>query len=162
EAGKVVGAAPVEFEIIYHGDKFKVKVEGVSVESEPGKPRKYYLRVDGRLEEIQLIPRKEAIPTGGGSVEVEKSQEEGLPKATEPGDVTPPMPGKVAKILVEEGQPVEEGQTVAVVEAMKMENEIHAPIDGIVKHVFAKVGDHVNPDEAILRIVPHKEDRSYQ
>ncbi len=163
EAGKVEGAAPVEFEIIYHGDKFKVKVEGVSFEDEPGKPRKYYIRVDGRLEEIQLFPKKEAIPAGGRATSSAPTVEEGgIPKASEPGDVTPPMPGKVAKILVEEGQPVEQGQTVAIVEAMKMENEIHAPIDGIVKKIFAKVGDQVNPDEAILRIVPHKEDNSYQ
>ena len=163
EAGQVVGAAPVEFEITYHGDKFKVKVEGVSPESEPGKPRKYYVRVDGRLEEIQLLPKKEAIPSGSGAATATAAAEEGgIPKATEPGDTTPPMPGKVVKILVKEGKPVEKGQTVAIVEAMKMENEIHAPIDGIVKQIFAKPGDQVNPDEAILRIEPFKEDDSYQ
>ncbi len=162
EAGKVVGAAPVEFEITYHGDKFKVKVEGVSPESEPGKPRKYYVRVDGRLEEIQLLPKKEAIPSEGGAAVATPAEEGGIPKATEPGDATPPMPGKVVRILVEEGKPVEKGQTVAIVEAMKMENEIHAPIDGIVKKIFAKAGDQVNPDEAILRIEPYKEDNSYQ
>ncbi len=162
-AGKVVGAAPVEFDILYHGDRFRVKVEGVSFETESGKPRKYYVRVDGRLEEIQLFPRREAIPSGGASVGGAPAPvEEGIPKASEPGDVTPPMPGKVVKILVNEGQPVEQGQTVAIVEAMKMENEIHAPIEGIVKKVFAKPGDQVNPDEAILRIEPYKEDKSYQ
>ena len=162
-AGKVVGAAPVEFDILYHGDRFRVKVEGVSFETESGKPRKYYVRVDGRLEEIQLFPRREAIPSGGASVGGAPAPvEEGIPKASEPGDVTPPMPGKVVKILVSEGQPVEQGQTVAIVEAMKMENEIHAPIEGIVKKVFAKPGDQVNPDEAILRIEPYKEDKSYQ
>ncbi len=162
-AGKVVGAAPVEFDILYHGDRFRVKVEGVSFETESGKPRKYYVRVDGRLEEIQLFPRREAIPSGGASVGGAPAPvEEGIPKASEPGDVTPPMPGKVVKILVSEGQPVEQGQTVAIVEAMKMENEIHAPIEGIVKKVFAKPGDQVNPDEAILRIEPYREDKSYQ
>jgi len=161
--GKVMGAAPVEFDILYHGDRFRVKVEGVSFETESGKPRKYYVRVDGRLEEIQLFPRREAIPSGGASVGGAPAPiEEGIPKASEPGDVTPPMPGKVVKILVSEGQPVEQGQTVAIVEAMKMENEIHAPIEGIVKKIFAKPGDQVNPDEAILRIEPYKEDKSYQ
>ncbi len=162
-AGKVVGAAPIEFDLLYHGDRFRVKVEGVSFESEPGKPRKYYIRVDGRLEEVQLFPHREAIPSGGVSVAgAPAPTEEGIPKASEPGDVTPPMPGKVVKILVEEGKPVEQGQTVAIVEAMKMENEIHAPIEGIVKKIFAKPGDQVNPDEAILRIEPFKEDNSYQ
>jgi len=162
-AGKVVGAAPVEFDILYHGDRFRVKVEGISFESEPGKPRKYYIRVDGKLEEVQLFPHREAIPSGGTpAAGASVPAEEGIPKASEPGDVTPPMPGKVVKILVEEGQPVEQGQTVAIVEAMKMENEIHAPMEGIVKKIFAKPGDQVNPDEAILRIEPYKEDKSYQ
>jgi pyruvate carboxylase subunit B len=138
--GTVPGAAPVEFEIIYHGEKFKVKVEGVSAHQEPGKPRKYYIRVDGRLEEVQLTPLLEAIPA----------------KATQPGDATAPMPGRVVRILVEEGQPVQEGQTVAIVEAMKMENEIHAPITGVVKKIFAKPGDNVTPEDAILRIEPVK------
>ena len=161
--GEVPGAAPVEFEITYHGEKFKVKIEGVSVDAEAGKPRKYYVRINNKLEEIQLKPFKEAIPQGGGAQTVQTAEEEGgIPKATEKGDVTPPMPGKVVKILVKEGEPVQQGQTVATVEAMKMENEVHAPIDGIVKKIFAKPGDQVNPDQAIMRIVPHKEDNSYQ
>jgi len=157
--GTVPGAAPVEFEIIYHGEKFKVKVEGVSAHQEPGKPRKYYIRVDGRLEEVQLTPLMEAIPAGGVSQAVaQQLEEKGIPKATQPGDATAPMPGRVVRILVEEGQPVQEGQTVAIVEAMKMENEIHAPITGVVKKIFAKPGDNITPEDAILRIEPVKGD----
>jgi len=160
-AGTLANAAPVEFDIVYHGEKFRVKVEGVSAHSEPGKPRKYYVRIDGRLEEIQLSPIKEAVPSGGASA-VTPEEETGIPKASQPGDATTPMPGKVVKILVEENQPVEKGQTIAIVEAMKMENEIHAPIDGIVKKIFVKPGDQVNPDDALIRIEPYKEDKSYQ
>lgn len=39
-----------------------------------------------------------------------------------------------------------------MVEAMKMENEIHSPIDGTVKEIFVQVGDNITPDETILRI----------
>ncbi|RME12662.1 MAG: biotin/lipoyl-binding protein, partial [Aquificota bacterium] len=150
--GTVPGAAPVEFEVIYHGEKFKVKVEGVSAHAEPGKPRKYYVRVDGRLEEVQLTPQLEAIPSGGVPQAVAQAEEKGIPKATQPGDATAPMPGRVVRVLVQEGQPVSEGQTVAIVEAMKMENEIHAPITGVVKKIFVKPGDNVTPDDALLRI----------
>ncbi len=160
-AGTLANAAPVEFDIVYHGEKFRVKVEGVSAHSEAGKPRKYYVRIDGRLEEIQLSPIKEAVPSGGASA-VASEEETGIPKASQPGDATTPMPGKVVKILVQENQPVEKGQTIAIVEAMKMENEIHAPIDGIVKKIFVKPGDQVNPDDALIRIEPYKEDKSYQ
>ncbi len=154
--GTVPGAAPVEFEVIYHGEKFKVKVEGVSAHAEPGKPRKYYVRVDGRLEEVQLTPQLEAVPSGGVPQTLAQAEVKGIPKASQPGDATAPMPGRVVRILVEEGQPVNEGQTVAIVEAMKMENEIHAPITGVVKKIFAKPGDNVTPDDALLRIEPVK------
>lgn len=154
--GTVPGAAPVEFEIVYHGEKFKVKIEGVSAHTEPGKPRKYYVRVDGRLEEVQLTPQLEAIPSGGVSQAVVQAEEKGIPKASQPGDATAPMPGRVVRVLVQEGQPVNEGQTVAIVEAMKMENEIHAPITGVVKKIFVKPGDNVTPDDALLRIEPVK------
>ncbi len=154
--GTVPGAAPVEFEVIYHGEKFKVKVEGVSAHAEPGKPRKYYVRVDGRLEEVQLTPQLEAVPSGGVPQTLAQAEVRGIPKASQPGDATAPMPGRVVRILVEEGQPVNEGQTVAIVEAMKMENEIHAPITGIVKKIFVKPGDNVTPDDALLRIEPVK------
>ncbi|MDW8097818.1 MAG: 2-oxoglutarate carboxylase large subunit, partial [Aquificaceae bacterium] len=154
--GTVPGAAPVEFEIIYHGEKFKVKVEGVSAHAEPGKPRKYYVRVDGRLEEVQLTPQLEAIPSTGISQAVAQAEEKGIPKASQPGDATAPMPGRVVRLLVQEGQPVNEGDTVAIVEAMKMENEIHAPITGVVKKIFVKPGDNVTPEDALLRIEPVK------
>jgi len=56
--------------------------------------------------------------------------------------------------LVKEGDKVEKGQTVAIVEAMKMENEIHAPISGIVKGIYAQPGENITPDEVIVRIEP--------
>jgi pyruvate carboxylase subunit B len=62
------------------------------------------------------------------------------------------MPGKVAKILVKEGDKVTKGQTVAMVEAMKMENEIHAAADGTVKAIYVKVGDNITPDDPLLNI----------
>ncbi|GBC88635.1 2-oxoglutarate carboxylase large subunit [bacterium HR13] len=161
KAGVVPGAAPVEFEIVYHGEKFKVKVEGVSAHQEPGKPRKYYIRVDGRLEEVQITPTVEAIPKGGPTPTAVQAEEKGIPKATQPGDATAPMPGRVVRVLVKEGDKVKEGQTVAIVEAMKMENEIHAPISGVVKKVFVKPGDNVTPDDALLRIEPIEEEVSY-
>ncbi|EDP73886.1 oxaloacetate decarboxylase [Hydrogenivirga sp. 128-5-R1-1] len=38
---------------------------------------------------------------------------------------------------------------------MKMENEIHAPIDGEVVEVYVKEGDKINPDECLVKIMPH-------
>jgi propionyl-CoA carboxylase alpha chain len=61
-----------------------------------------------------------------------------------------PMPGLVVSIAVKEGQEVKAGETVAVVEAMKMENGLRAEIDGTVKKVNAKPGDSLAVDAVIL------------
>jgi propionyl-CoA carboxylase alpha chain len=61
-----------------------------------------------------------------------------------------PMPGLVVSIAVKEGQEVKVGETVAVVEAMKMENVLRAEIDGTVKKINAKPGDSLAVDAIIL------------
>jgi propionyl-CoA carboxylase alpha chain len=61
-----------------------------------------------------------------------------------------PMPGLVVSIAVAEGEPVKAGQTLAVVEAMKMENVLRAERDGTVKKVNAKKGDSLSVDQVIL------------
>jgi len=61
-----------------------------------------------------------------------------------------PMPGLVVSIAVKEGQEVKAGETVAVVEAMKMENVLRAEIDGVVKKINAKPGDSLAVDAVIL------------
>jgi biotin carboxyl carrier protein len=64
--------------------------------------------------------------------------------------VVSPMPGKVVKVLVEEGSSVEKGAALLVVEAMKMENEVCSERAGTVAQVFVKNGDAV---EAGARLV---------
>jgi len=66
--------------------------------------------------------------------------------------VMPSMPGNVFKMEVEAGQKVEEGQEVAVMEAMKMESPVKAPKSGIVTVVLAKPGDAVSAAQALMYI----------
>jgi propionyl-CoA carboxylase alpha chain len=61
-----------------------------------------------------------------------------------------PMPGLVVSIAVAEGQEVKAGETLAVVEAMKMENVLRAEIDGTVKKIHARPGDSLAVDAVIL------------
>jgi propionyl-CoA carboxylase alpha chain len=61
-----------------------------------------------------------------------------------------PMPGLVVSIAVVEGQEVKAGETLAVVEAMKMENVLRAERDGVVKKIRAKQGDSLAVDAVIL------------
>ncbi|MFL5086363.1 MAG: DUF2118 domain-containing protein, partial [Xanthobacteraceae bacterium] len=61
-----------------------------------------------------------------------------------------PMPGLVLSIAVAEGQEVKAGETLAVVEAMKMENVLRAERDGVVKTIRAKPGDSLAVDAVIM------------
>ncbi|MBI5893638.1 MAG: hypothetical protein HZB79_08325 [Deltaproteobacteria bacterium] len=58
----------------------------------------------------------------------------------------------VTSIKVSEGDKVSAGDTVLTIESMKMENEVHTPIDGTVKKIYVKVGDSINPDETLVVI----------
>jgi pyruvate carboxylase subunit B len=64
------------------------------------------------------------------------------------------MPGTVIDVLVSEGQAVQAGDPVLVIEAMKMESEIPAPIRGTVKAVNVSKGQAANPDDALIEIEP--------
>ena len=67
-------------------------------------------------------------------------------------EVTSPLPGVILDVLVKEGDSVKQGQTVMMLEAMKMENAIEAPADGVVKAIKAKKGDSVL-EGAVLAIL---------
>jgi pyruvate carboxylase subunit B len=73
----------------------------------------------------------------------------------EPGetDVGSPMPGVVVAVLVEEGQEVRTGEGLAILEAMKMENEIRAPRNGVVQSVGALPGQRVAQGDLLARII---------
>lgn len=68
------------------------------------------------------------------------------------GAVRSPMPGKVVKLLVAKGATVVRGQGVVVVEAMKMENELSAPRDGVVKEISVSEGQPVDGGALLLTL----------
>lgn len=63
-----------------------------------------------------------------------------------------PMPGRIVKILVEPDQSVESGDSVIVVEAMKMENELRAPRAGIIGKILVAVGDRVESNATLVEL----------
>ena len=87
--------------------------------------------VNGR----QRRPRHQAAPASAG-----------------PQKVTAPMPGKIVRVLVAAGDAVRARQPVAVIEAMKMENELRAGRDGTVAEVLGRQGDSVEAGALLLVI----------
>ncbi|HHG74997.1 MAG TPA: oxaloacetate decarboxylase subunit alpha [Persephonella sp.] len=146
--------APIEFNITLHGETYHIQIAGVGSPVEGGTP--YFVRVDGRLEEtivqpireIEVGERMETLPYEGGVPAGKR------PKAVDVGDISSPMPGKVVSVKVSPGDKVKKGDVLLIVEAMKMENEIHSPINGVVEEVYVREGDQVNPDECLMRVIP--------
>lgn len=66
--------------------------------------------------------------------------------------ITAPMPGAVLEIVVSEGQDVQAGEVVLILEAMKMENEITAPAAGKIKKIVTSKGAAVNTGDLLLVI----------
>ncbi len=68
------------------------------------------------------------------------------------GAITAPMPGLIVEVTCTVGQKVKAGQQVVILEAMKMQNPLNAPIDGEVKAIFVKAGDSVAVGQVLIDI----------
>jgi biotin carboxyl carrier protein len=123
------------------------------------------LRADGR--QAESVPRKPA--SGGVEVRVgaERVSLELLDELTAraqsvagkgayrgSGDVKAAIPGRVLRILAGPGDAVTQGQPVVVLEAMKMENDVRAPRDGVVRSVEVSAGQAVGSGQVLLRLDP--------
>ena len=142
--------APVEFKVTVHGESYHIRVSGSGQTLDGVKP--YYIKVNDKLEEVYLEPIQEVLAGAPEAPVSPSAKAEGRPKPSHPGDVVTPMPGRVVKVLVAQGDKVKAGDPLLVVEAMKMENRVQAPIAGTVGAIYAKEGDEVNPDETLIHI----------
>src|SRR3970040_282796 len=130
--------------------EIKVTVEEVGV-------ARYVVTGDGKghlVDAHQVQDSVWSILYGTNSFEVDE-QLKGLSRAGGKAAagkalVTSPMPGKVVKLLVAEGEEVKSDQGVIVVEAMKMENELKAAVAGKVKEIFVKEGEGVESGANLL------------
>jgi biotin carboxyl carrier protein len=72
------------------------------------------------------------------------------PSATGPLKITAPMPGKIIKITAQENQPIEEGEPLLIMEAMKIQNELKAPRAGVVRQIQVQEGEPVAPQQVLI------------
>ncbi|CDZ77473.1 Acetyl-/propionyl-coenzyme A carboxylase alpha chain [Legionella massiliensis] len=112
---------------------------------------------DGQLTRQTLFSNKSEVITiylEQGPIQVERFnwQNFGTTSATQKGQLTAPMPATVVAILKSIGDKVKEGESLIVLEAMKMEHTIHAPKDGILAELFYEVGSQVNEGAELLAL----------
>jgi acetyl-CoA/propionyl-CoA carboxylase biotin carboxyl carrier protein len=114
--------------------------------------------VDGRRYQVKLwVPDLGDTVVAAGAPQAGRSGGGKRPKAAAAGaagtnTVAVPMQGTIVKVLVAVGDAVEIGQTVCVLEAMKMENNVNAERDGTVREVRVQAGDSVGPGDVIAII----------
>jgi glutaconyl-CoA/methylmalonyl-CoA decarboxylase subunit gamma len=98
----------------------------------------YLIRLNGRLFKVGLDGRDQSVVNNG------------IPEATVgPVMITAPMSGRIVSLKASPNVSVTKGQTLAVLEAMKMENEIAAPKTGIVKEVYLRPGTLVKAGDKL-------------
>lgn len=124
--------------------------EGSSVE-------KFKVTISGNTYEVE-VERLNEGSTGGQSKETLKAPPKPV-KVTKPNTLPPgggvisaPMPGTVLDVRVSEGDKVEAGQIILILEAMKMENEIMAPASGTITSVQVGNGDSVSAGAIMVKI----------
>lgn len=115
----------------------------------------YTVKVDGRPFSVLIDGDRVVVDGRSYAVEVETVSvvpEQDDAPASSGIQVTSPLPGSVVRVVLSEGQPVREGDTLVVVEAMKMETEIRAPGDGTVRRLAVRAGDQVSAGQTVAWI----------
>lgn len=120
--------------VLYGNGSFEVDVAQLPAEE-------YEVLLHGDCHKFTLMnEQRRAMVRAGGKGSAGKAM------------LTSPMPGKVVKLLVGEGQEVGAGQGVIVVEAMKMENELKSAVAGKVKEIFVEEGQVVESGAKLLLV----------
>lgn len=126
---------------VYSDNIFKIKIGEVEklvfIASDE---KNVYVFIDGDQYVFSLISEESkesnALLNGNKSFEV----------------IKPPMPGSVVKVLVEEGQKVQEGAPIVIVEAMKMEITLYSSISGKISKINVEPAEQVDPDRVLVEI----------
>ena len=123
--------------------ELKEKTGGTGTGSDKDKvPTEYDVEVDGDIFNVKILPHGTA---GGGGKKSSKCKEK-------EGVVLSAMQGMVIRLTVEVGDEVKAGDTICVIEAMKMENDIESEVDGVVEEIFVADGDELKKDDCIMVI----------
>lgn len=122
----------------------------------------YSILLDGKSYNVELIPtqnKKYSANTLYNSFDVEILDAESRYMNSRKGDdgeeqsfISTPMPGKVVKIMVEEGQQVKAGETLVIVSAMKMESEYKVLKDRTVKEILVSEGDNIDGNQPLITL----------
>lgn len=124
----IVSLGGQEYQLLQNGKSYRLELLSADIQQ-----KTFKIRVEGKIHHIKLEDQYDMLVKTMG---LEKDQK----KIT---DIKAPMPGLVREVLVKVGDHFEKGQTLVVLEAMKMENALKAAAEGTVKSV------HVVKDQSV-------------
>ena len=104
----------------------------------------YKVKVNGKVYEVEL----EEVKEGEGHIETKKNKSAPISEGS--NVIKAPIAGKVLDIKVNVGDFVKKGETAAIIEAMKLENEIQSAFDGKVVEIKVNKDDQVNNGDALI------------
>ncbi len=134
----------VDFRELRRGELYSVLLDHLSFEAVVEEREDlYHVLMDGDLYEVKVTDERSrrlegafmAFGDTGGEVSIRA-----------------PMPGLIVRVAVAEGQAVSKGETIAILESMKMENELKSPRDGTVHRVNVGPGDSVEQNKVLVTI----------
>ena len=132
-------------------DKRKVNVDGEDFEVSMEKEGDFWkVEVEGKIFSIKVDGSK------GGSLSPRKKK--GARKAKRSGVVSSSIPGKIISISVSQDEFLSEGDVIMILEAMKMQNEIQAPISGKITELNCEPGDSIEANSPLMVIEPPIDD----
>ena len=141
------------------GDIFRIKIGEKEFELQFLGNNLYSTVINGTRAKIAVVKHKGVYYIDYDSVllEVKEPDEQGFAggggdHGTEKDKIYAPMPGKIVKLMVSEGDEVDVKQPMVVVEAMKMENQVNAKAKGRVKAVNFAEGDQVDTEKPIIEL----------
>lgn len=141
-------------------DTSAVEVDIVPLE---GDDQRYRITIGEQVFELpaRLMQRVAFLREAGDMVLQYEGREYRLYDASQPrravtpteGDLRAPMAGKIIQVLVESGDSVKAGDTLLILEAMKMEQQITAPHDGVVDRILCREGDQVSAGTELATLI---------
>lgn len=148
ESSATVGGDDISYELVEHGDSqilFRIGTSLYKIRD---------IRVDGG--EIECTVNGKWVTATLKNEQQLLLEKLGFKTAAEKsiGSLQAPMPGKILELVRAEGDEVELGDPVAILEAMKMENELKAPCSGTIASISVTTGDNVEKNQILLEIEP--------
>jgi biotin carboxyl carrier protein len=154
-----VTVGSTEYQVDISSDKFLVNGEPMDVKMRRLNEQGLYLLEQGNRQlEVVMSPREQnqvsvVMDRRHLTIQVARGEGQRARKVVAGGALSAPMPGTVLEIRVKEGQAVEKGDVIAVMESMKMQMEIRTPVKGVIKKLMAKPGGKVEKGSVLAQVV---------